>query len=306
VTKVAPVFSVVVPVYNRAHLIERAVRSVLNQTYSDFEIIVVDDGSTDDSAGAAEHLGDSRIHVVRRENGGASAARNTGMDAARGRYVAFLDSDDTFLPHHLDAMRLLLDNTSGTAAYAPVLVDRGNGKTFVKPPRAIQSDQSMAAYLMCDRGFVQTSTLVVPTDVAQRVRYRQDTRYGDDTDFAIRLHLAGCRFVMAGSPGAVWRDQYDPKRLSAGRKGHESTQWLEDLRPHVPEDAYFGYRGWHVAKGLASSDPLGALRLYFTALRHGSYSPKLAATVLLQIFCPDWLYRRIADCFISVRHWSAR
>lgn len=301
----APVFSVVIPVYNRAHLIERAIRSVLDQTYSDFEIIVIDDGSTDDSAAVVARVGDSRIRLIDRENGGASAARNAGIDAARGRYIAFLDSDDTFLPHHLDTMRRLLDGTSDTAGYAYVLVDRGNGKTFIKPPRAIRSDESMATYLMCDRGFVTTCTLVVPAEIARRVRYRNDTRYGDDTDFAIRLHLHGCRFVMAEAPGAVVQDRFDPKRLSAGRGGGKSTQWLEDLRPDIPEIAYYGYRGWHVAKGLASSDPVGALRLYLIALRHGSYSPKLAAVILLQIFFPDKLYRKIADYIVGARHRSA-
>ena len=88
--------SVVVPVYNVERYLKECVDSVLNQTYSDFEIILVDDGSTDGSGKLCDdYLSvDNRIKVIHRENGGLSAARNTGMDAATGDYIYFLDSDD--------------------------------------------------------------------------------------------------------------------------------------------------------------------------------------------------------------------
>jgi Glycosyl transferase family 2 len=96
-----PLFSVIIPVYNRANLVGSALDSVLAQDFSDYELIVVDDGSTDQTAEvigryAAEHPG--RIISLRQSNGGPGAARNTGIAAARGRYVAFLDSDDLWFP----------------------------------------------------------------------------------------------------------------------------------------------------------------------------------------------------------------
>jgi len=98
-----PTVSVIIPTYNRAHLVGRAIRSVLNQTYQDFEIIVVDDGSTDNTEEVVKSFNDPRIRYIRHEeNRGGSAARNTGIRAARGEYIAFLDDDDYWLPTKLD------------------------------------------------------------------------------------------------------------------------------------------------------------------------------------------------------------
>jgi len=95
-TKNNPTVSVIIPTYNRAQLVGRAIQSALNQTYQDFEIIVVDDGSTDNTEEAMKGFGDERIRYIRhKENSGSSAAPgNTAIRTARGEYIAFQDSDD--------------------------------------------------------------------------------------------------------------------------------------------------------------------------------------------------------------------
>src|SRR4051812_7142151 len=214
----SPFFSVVIPVYNRAYALGRAARSVLAQSCQDFEIVVVDDGSCDDPAAVVAQLSDSRITFVRKENGGGGSARNFGIDLARGRFIAPLDSDDEFLPGHLERMKQLLESSTNVVGYARVVVNRGNSRTLLKPPRAIRAGEHMATYLFCDRGFVPTITVCVETAVARRVRYHEGLRFGEDTDFAIRLYLEGCRFTMLEEPGAVWHDLYDLDRASANRK----------------------------------------------------------------------------------------
>jgi len=98
-----PKVSVVIPTYNRAHLIRRAIESVLNQTYQDFEIIVVDDGSTDNTEKVVRSFEDKRIRYIRHErNKGYPKALNTGITVARGEYIAFLDDDDEWLPTKLE------------------------------------------------------------------------------------------------------------------------------------------------------------------------------------------------------------
>ena len=290
-----PFFSVVIPVYNRAADLAVALASVLAQSEQDFEIVVVDDGSSDDPKVVVDALGDPRIHYIRQANGGGGAARNTGIARAAGAYIAFLDSDDVFLPHHLATMRKLLARTANMAVYAPIVVDRGDGRSLVKPPRGVAPGEDMATYLLCDRGFVPTITTVVPADFARRVLYPNDLREAEDTDFAIRLALAGCAWRMAEAPGAVWKDHFDPNRQSAGRSTHRLALWLEAMRPRIPRKAYLGGRGWAVAKGVALDNPFRALSYYMNALFAGCYSPDLAAVVFLQIFLPDKLYRAVAD-----------
>jgi glycosyltransferase involved in cell wall biosynthesis len=98
----SPLFSVVIPAYNRAEIITRTIDSVLAQTFSDFEIIVVDDGSTDDLKKVCDKYNSSRIHYIYQNNAGSNPARNNGIRNSRGYYVSFLDSDDTWETEYLD------------------------------------------------------------------------------------------------------------------------------------------------------------------------------------------------------------
>ncbi len=95
-------FSVIIPTHNRAQLVKVAVDSALNQTYPTFEIIVIDDGSTDETGDVLSSYDDPRLQVIRQKNHGVSHARNHGLKIASGNYLAFLDSDDKFVPEKLE------------------------------------------------------------------------------------------------------------------------------------------------------------------------------------------------------------
>src|SRR6266446_940152 len=102
--------SVVIPLYNKVRYIQRALDSVLAQTYTDFEVIVVDDGSTDGGAEVVACCTDRRVRLIRQSNQGPGPARNRGVEEAAGGYVAFLDSDDEWLPAFLERSVDLLDH----------------------------------------------------------------------------------------------------------------------------------------------------------------------------------------------------
>ena len=94
-------FSIVIPAYNRAKFLPRAINSVLKQDVSNWELIIVDDGSTDETGKIAKQYNDRRIKYVYQENKGEAGARNTGIKNAKATYICFLDSDDEYLEHHL-------------------------------------------------------------------------------------------------------------------------------------------------------------------------------------------------------------
>jgi len=97
-----PTVSVIIPTHNRAHLVGQSIQSVLDQTFTDLELIVVDDGSTDETETVVRGFDDARINYTYQDHTGIGAARNTGLRKAQGRYIAFLDSDDVWLPDLLE------------------------------------------------------------------------------------------------------------------------------------------------------------------------------------------------------------
>lgn len=99
--------SIVIPLYNKENDIARCIRSILNQTFQDFEIFVVNDGSTDNSVTEVEKISDPRIRLINQQNGGVSVARNRGIREAKGNLVAFLDADDEWLPNFLETIERL-------------------------------------------------------------------------------------------------------------------------------------------------------------------------------------------------------
>jgi glycosyltransferase involved in cell wall biosynthesis len=124
--------SVVVPVYNAGEWLEPCVRSILDQSVSDLELILVDDGSADGSGAACDSYAaaDDRVHVIHRENGGVSRARNAGLDLAAGDHIAFVDCDDYILPGMYETLLGVLCQTGARIAMCAVIDERESGRVL--------------------------------------------------------------------------------------------------------------------------------------------------------------------------------
>jgi glycosyltransferase involved in cell wall biosynthesis len=156
-----PPVSVIIPAYNSALSLGAAIQSVLDQSYSEFEILVIDDGSTDDTEGVARSFG-NRVSYFRQENGGAGAARNQGIARSQGKYVAFLDSDDVWLPTKLAEQIPMLDRDAEIGlVYTDwaVVPEQGEPEPSVLSKLPAASGYVFEQLVQC--GFILTSGTVV-------------------------------------------------------------------------------------------------------------------------------------------------
>lgn len=291
-----PLVSVIIPSFNRADTVVLAIQSALDQEVPSIEVIVIDDGSSDHTQQAVSGLHHPAVKFLRQKNSGANVARNRGIEAATGAYIALLDSDDTFLPGHLARSVAHLRANPSSAVFAKIIVDRGHGNTFLKPPRAPHADEPISEYLSCAPGFVQTSTVVLPSEAAEKVRYLEWLPYGQDVDFAIRLEQAGFKLHMIQEPGAIWNDVKNGARISAKTDPKVRMKWAIEERHLLTDRAFRGFTGWRVAKAYAENGKtMQGLLLWLRAAASGAYTPKHALVVFLQVLLAHGWYRKLAD-----------
>lgn len=181
-----PLFSVVIPTYNRAHRILRAVESVLSQTFKDFEIWVIDDGSVDDTEAVLRPF-EGRLNYWHQRNGGVANARNTGIEKSRGAYIAFLDSDDWWYPRKLEVVaRAIEENPSAGLFYSKFDVSDHTCRKLWTPHIRGVSGHAYKALLVKD--FVATSTAVVRKDCFDQAGMFDTALSGcEDWDMWIRI-----------------------------------------------------------------------------------------------------------------------
>lgn len=200
--------------YNAAATVESAIASALNQTVADLEVLVVDDGSTDDTATLVEALTDLRLRLVRQQNAGPAVARNSGLALARGRFVSFLDSDDLLLPDYLEQMTAALEADPGAGwAYTDpwVLDDRTRrirrhtlaARTAPRggpPPDAHRLLLELVRY-----NFVFVASTVHREVIEDVGGFTTGLVRSEDYDLWLRLAARGHRATRTASPVAIYR-----------------------------------------------------------------------------------------------------
>lgn len=302
-----PLISVIVPVYNRTEKLKRAVGSICAQSYPNLDIIVADDCSTEDIAGAMASLNDPRIRVVRRaQNGGAAAARNTGLDAVKADFIAFHDSDDVSLFDRFEReMRVLQDNPDLIGVYTASVAHtdtseaerpRAAARTLPPVDRSPLSGDLFRATL---RGnFIDMPTMLLRRDAVMAAgRFDERLRNNVDWDFTLRLTQQG-KFGFIPQP--LYLFSYKPRsadgndhishdtRLSRQsyvyitgklrRAGH-STQ---DLAKHYGNAAAF----------LILANRPRLARRYLVTLLKARATPKRAALLMAFSYMPG-LYAKV-------------
>ncbi|HEX3434267.1 MAG TPA: glycosyltransferase family A protein [Solirubrobacteraceae bacterium] len=215
-------FSVVIAAYQAADTVAEAIGSVLAQTRQDFEVIVVDDGSRDDTAKVAEAIAerDARVRVYRQANGGPSAARNRGISAGTGEYVSMLDSDDLWLPDYLEEMGRALDVDSDAGmAYTEAWELNALSGRFLKvpamvrqrPPAETLPHERFLSELI-QRNFVYNAVTVRRSVLEKVGGYDPAMTHGEDYELWLRIATSGFNAARVPGPLAIKRDS--PSSLS--------------------------------------------------------------------------------------------
>ena len=184
-------FSVVIPLYNKEHYIEKTIRSVLAQTCPDYEVIVVDDGSKDGSLALARKFEGGNIRVIAQENQGVSVARNTGILNASGKYICFLDADDEWRPDYLATIQSLTDKYPESAIFVTAYaVNMGNGKVNHSTRLEPETGCLPSYWLTLAKGydFVWTSATTMRRDTLMEAGlFKPGEKIGQDLDMWARV-----------------------------------------------------------------------------------------------------------------------
>lgn len=196
--------AVIIPAFNQGHFLGEAIQSVLTQTFEDFEALVIDDGSTDNTAQVALSFEDSRFRYIYQKNQGLSAARNTGIRCSTAPLITFLDSDDLFLPEKLSLLISELERRpdAGLAAGQALPIDEKGqrvGKIFDRKP-----PEDGAQLLLGNP--LHVGSIMMRRDWQEKVGFfDEELRSYEDWDMWLRLALAGNRIAWVPKPVSLYR-----------------------------------------------------------------------------------------------------
>lgn len=284
-----PLVSVVIPAYNREKKVLAAIESVLRQSYRPIEIIVADDYSSDGTRDAVLTAAcEVPLHLERLPcNQGPSAARNAGVRRAGGKYIAFLDSDDSWLPSKLQTQIDMLERASPDeklVSYARVWIRRRR-ETILRPRRGIENDEPMADYLFANGGYVAQSSMVLAASLARAVPFDESLRSHEDWDFCMRLQAHGATFQMAPEPLGVYADDEPVDLRASAPKPMLSLAFLERWRPAISHRAFLAFRA-KTAPQLRGIDTRQALRYIVEAAARRAIHPVYGLALLARLMFP--------------------
>lgn len=301
-----PIVSVIIPAYNAARWIAETIDSVLVQTFRDFEVIVVDDGSTDETPEIVAKYGNSVRHV-RKENGGESSARNAGVRAAHGKYVAFVDADDLWLPEKIELQMKLFTKCPDLAwAYCDALVFDGqtNQVLWKISDTTKPYEGDILRPLLLDN-FIGSPTPIIRRDVFDVAGYFDESpliRIGPDWDMWLRIAakhaigyvaqpLAKYRWhssSMTGTTGPQYT--FESKLRVIENAVAREPKRLADLRGRAIANLCTIMGKWMVKR----NEDAKAREMFIRAIRYYPYDIRILA-YWLATFLPVPFLRRTVD-----------
>ena len=213
-----PFFSVIIPVFNKEKFIEATLKSVLNQIFIDFEILIIDDGSTDNSAKIIKRFDDPRIRYFYKENSGVSSARNDGIEKAQSNYISFIDADDYWYPDFLEEMYKIIQKHPEQKVFSAAIEIETSKKVIPASYSIIKTnDHEIVNYFTASykETVICTSCAVFHKSIFEETgNFDIAIKSGQDTDLWIRI---GMNFPIVFSWKILARYVYDENSLSKNK-----------------------------------------------------------------------------------------
>jgi len=293
-----PSVSAIIPTRYRPQPLERAIRSVLAQSFQDFEIIVVIDGPDAMTDPAVLEAMDPRIHVLSLSaNVGLAEARNEGIRRASGTWVALLDDDDEWLPEKLHWQVQTAIELGGEYVFVPCqFIERTLSLERVMPLVLPQSPAKFSEYIYCDGGYLQPSMYFMSRALALEVPFTKGLRHVEDTDWLLRMSVhPEVQVAAVARPLSIYYN------LKSGDRESETTPWKHPLNWAIERPELFTRKAFpfFVARlcvnARKAGEPLSILFYLFSqARRYGDITPRSFSYFLAYWFLP-------ADALKSMR-----
>lgn len=301
------IVTVVIPTRGRPDLLQRAVRSALAQTLRAIEVVVVIDGEDPGTSVAMERVArqDPRLRVLAMSKSvGGSDARNRGVDAAAGEWVAFLDDDDEWFPGKLQAqLDVAAPSTAPIVIGTCRMIARTPGRDYVWPRRMPAGDEQIGEYILARRtltrgeGYIQTSTLFVRRSLMLTQPFKSGQLKHQDTEWVLRVgRLPGAKAVFAEEVLAIHNIEEERPTVSSKANWRYSLAWLQRDRHLFTPRALAAFVLYQIAAEASDQGEWTAFhRLLLEALRHGKSTLRDYAIFLAIWFLPRRRRRRLRD-----------
>ena len=229
-----PFFSIVIPLYNKANFILATLKSVSNQTFENYEIIIINDGSTDDSLAKIETLKLPKLSIHTQENKGLSAARNRGISLALGQYVALLDADDIWKPTYLKSMFNLIKNYPNHQIFGCSYKESRNGR-LMDIHTSFEAQPNQTSYILDDffsanynQFIVDQSSLIFECNFIKTHKFNEHIDVGEDVDFY--LNYFASKQIIFLNRSLMIKNYDDKEQLSASKISEKRVPDLEQYK----------------------------------------------------------------------------
>jgi glycosyltransferase involved in cell wall biosynthesis len=291
-----PTVSTVIATRNRPQLVCNAIRSVLSQTFKDLEIVVVVDGPDPDTVEALRQFDGERVRVVVNEkNVGIAEARNTGVRAAKGRYIAFLDDDDEWLPEKIERQVAVAERLEGSyVLVACKFIERNQTFQRVVPFDFPDGPSRFSDYLFVRHGFLQPSTWFASRQLLVEVPFTSGLKHNEDMDWLLRAMSHPQAMFGAVAAALSIYNRVSGSGESGGVPWESGYKWAVANRHLFTRAAFACFMARLCVNARRGKNSLSGFRtLFATAWRYGSCTPNFIGRFLAYSLFPEDFLRKL-------------